>query len=196
VHALLFGRAPQEIKIHVASFEGGYNAYSSRKVWSRRNLRDSICTSLAGRAAELLVFGPELASSGAESDLRKATETAARMMRHLAHGARIGRCDVSSDSEDNLCTDVEASNAPIEALLQAEHARATELLQSHRPALLALVDELMDQGQITPARFAAVVGLPLETPEDALDPYAQRLAAFRRVRPSTPASERSWWLTS
>src|SRR5262249_46994175 len=33
VHAVLFGRAPQEIKIHVASFEGGYNAYTSRRVW-------------------------------------------------------------------------------------------------------------------------------------------------------------------
>ncbi|MBB2484725.1 AAA family ATPase [Mitsuaria sp. WAJ17] len=184
VHALLFGRAPQEIKIHVASFEGGYNAYSSRKVWSRRNLRDSICTSLAGRAAELLVFGPELSSSGAESDLRKATETAARMLRHLGHGPRIGRSDVATDSEENYCTDVESSNAPIEALLQAEHARATGLLQAHRQALLSLVDELIQQGQLSPARFAAVVGLPLDRPEDALDPYANRLARFRRERPA------------
>jgi ATP-dependent Zn protease len=179
VHAILFGRAPQEIKIHVASFEGGYNAYTSRKVWSRRNLLDSVCTSLAGRAAELLVFGPDMSSSGAESDLRKATETAARMLRHLGLGARIGRCDVSADSDDNLCTDVEASNAPIEALLQAEHARATELIASHRGELLALVDELMVHGQVTPARFAAVVGLPLGRPEDTLDPYALRLAEFR-----------------
>jgi cell division protease FtsH len=179
VHALLFGRAPQEIKIHVASFEGGYNAYSSRKVWSRRNLLDSICTSLGGRAAELLVFGSALSSSGAESDLRKATEQAARMLRHLGHGSRIGRSDVSVNSEDNLCTDVEASNAPIEALLQEEHARATRLIESHRGALLALVDELMAHGQVTPARFAVVVGLPLGMPEDALDPYAERLAEFR-----------------
>jgi len=182
VHALLFGRAPQEIKIHVASFEGGYNAYSSRKVWSRRNLLDSICTSLAGRAAELLVFGSELSSSGAESDLRKATETAARMYRHLGHGSRIGRSDVCTDSENNLCTDVEASNAPIEALLQAEHMRATKLIETHRGALLSLVDELMDQGQVTPARFAQLVGLPLGRPADALDPYAQSLAAFRVER--------------
>lgn len=179
VHALLFGRAPQEIKIHVASFEGGYNAYSSRQVWSRGNLLDSICTSLAGRAAELLVFGPELSSGGAESDLRKATETAARMVRHLGHGPRIGRSDVSANSEDNLCTDVEASNATIEALLQAEHARATRLIETHCDALLALVDELVAHGQVTPTRFAAVTGLPLGRPEDALDPYAQRLAAFR-----------------
>jgi len=182
VHALLFGRAPQEIKIHVASFDGGYNAYTSRKVWSRRNLLDSICTSLAGRAAELMVFGPEMSSSGAESDLRKATESAARMLRHLGHGARIGRTDISTDSEDNLCTDVEATNAPIEALLKAEHARATRLIETHRGALLALVDELMEQGQVTPARFAAVVGLPLGKPEDALDPYAEKLAQFRRER--------------
>lgn len=179
VHAVLFDRAPQEIKIHVASFEGGYNAYTSRKVWSRRNLLDSICTSLAGRAAELLVFGLELSSSGAESDLRKATETAARMVRHLGLGARIGRIDVSTNSEDNLCTDVDASNAAIEALLQTEHARATKMIETHRGALLALVDELMAQGQITPARFAEVVRLTLGAPEDALDPYAQSLAAFR-----------------
>ena len=179
VHALLFGRAPQEIKIHVASFEGGYNAYSSRKVWSRRNLLDSVCTSLAGRAAELLVFGAGLTSSGAESDLRKATETAARMLRHLGHGPRIGRSDVSVDSDDNVCTDVEASNQPIEALLQAEHARATRLLTTHRGALLALVDELIDHGQVTPSRFAMLVGLPLGMAEDALDPYEERLAEFR-----------------
>ena len=183
VHALLFGRAPQEIKIHVASFEGGYNAYSSRKVWSRRNLLDSICTSLAGRAAELLVFGPELSSSGAESDLRKATESAARMLRHLGHGSRIGRSDVCAESGDNLCTDVEASNAPIEALLQAEHARATRLIDTHREALLALVDELTAHGQVTPARFAVVTGLAVGQPEDALDPYAASLAAFRGEGP-------------
>lgn len=183
VHALLFGRAPQEIKIHVASFEGGYNAYTSRKVWSRQNLRDSICTSLAGRAAELLVFGADSSSSGAESDLRKATETAARLVRHLGHGDRIGRIDVSVNSEDNLCTDVDASNAPIEALLQSEHARATQMLEGHRGALLALVDELMAHGQVTPARFAEVVGLPLRAAEDALDPYAAKLAAFRQLRP-------------
>ena len=179
VHALLFGRAPREIKIHVASFEGGYNVYSSRKVWSRRNLLDSICTSLAGRAAELLVFGPDLSSSGAESDLRKATETAARMLRHLGHGPRIARSDVSVDSEDNVCTDVETTNAPIQALLQTEHARATQLLGNHRGALLAVVDELLEKGQVTPLRFGTITGLHLDRTEDALDPYAQNLAAFR-----------------
>lgn len=120
-----------------------------------------------------------MSSSGAENDLRKATETAARMHRLLGHGERIARTDLCTSSEENFCTDVEASNAPIEALLQAEHARATQLLDTHRGALLALVDELMAQGQVTPGRFAAVTGLALGRAEDALDPYAERLAEFR-----------------
>lgn len=179
VHALLFGRAPREIKIHVASFEGGYNSYSGRKVWSRRNMLDDICTSLAGRAAEHLVFGEDLASSGSESDLRQATVSAARMLRHLGFGDRIARVDVVQDSEANLCTDVEPSNAAVESLLQAQHARAMELLAQHRDSLLALVDALTAHGEVSPSRFAEVTGLWVDTPEDALDPYAQRLARFR-----------------
>lgn len=101
------------------------------------------------------------------------------MLHHLGHGARIGRSDVSADSDDNVCTDVEASNAPMEALLQGEHAARHGLLELHRAALLALVDELMDQGQISPTRFSALVELALGMPEEALDPYAARLAAFR-----------------
>lgn len=179
VHALLFGRAPREIKIHVASFEGGYNSYSGRKVWSRRNMLDDLCTSLAGRAAEHLVFGEDLASSGAESDLRKATESATRMLRHLGFGDRVARVDVVQDAEVNLCTDVEPSNAAVEALLQAQHARALDLLAQHRDSLLGLVDELTAHGEVKPVRFAEVTGLTLDTPQDALDPYAQQLARFR-----------------
>ena len=62
-------------------------------------------------------------------------------------------------------------------------SRATALIEAHRDALLALVDELMEQGQVTPARFATLVGLPLGKPEDVLDPYAQRLAEFRVEKP-------------
>ena len=181
VHAQLFGQAPREVRINVASFEGGYNAYASRKAWSRQNLLDSICTSLAGRAAELIVFGEALCSSGAESDLRKATATAARMQRYLGHGQRIAHTDVTTSSEDHIATDVEATNATIEATLQEQHARATRLIESQRRELLLIVDELLVAGQIAPARFAELLGLPAPR-DEALDAYASRLASFRHPR--------------
>jgi hypothetical protein len=48
----------------------------------------------------LLVFGANLNFNGVESDLRKATETAARMARHLGHGDRISCMDVSTNKRE------------------------------------------------------------------------------------------------
>lgn len=62
IYSLLFGRSPQEIKINIASFEGGYNSFSSLKARTRQNCLDMICVGLAGRQAEELVFG-EMASA-------------------------------------------------------------------------------------------------------------------------------------
>ena len=105
------GRAPKEVRINVASFNGGYVRGGNEKAWSRRMWRDDICVSLAGRAAEHLVFGVEASTTGAEGDLRHATAEAMRAVRHFGFGTRLGRTDVTSDSDDNLNTDVQPTNA-------------------------------------------------------------------------------------
>lgn len=187
-YGLLFGRAPQEIKINVASFEGGYNSYEDRKAWSRQNLRDRICVSLAGRAAEQLVFGEEACTSGASQDFRQATAYAAQYVRHYAFGTRLSRTDVANDAEDNLNTDLKATNPEIEALLAQEHARALALLEAHTPAFMAVVDALMREGSVAPSQLAEMLGLPAGTAE-ATDAYAALLAAFkaRRLPGAAPA---------
>jgi hypothetical protein len=65
---------------------------------------------------------------------------------------------------------------------KTEHARAMDLIGTHRGALLALADELLDCGLVRPAQFAALVHSPLDRPEDALDPFAKELAKFRLSR--------------
>ena len=180
VYALLFERAPREIKINIASFEGGYNSYAPRKAWSRQNLLDSICVTLAGRAAEELVFGPGHGTTGAEGDLQKATASAARFVRYLGFGESISRVDVSTGSEEHLNTDVRATNPAIETLLAQSHARAAQLLRAHQGALLRIVDALLQHGSIAPEAFSALLGLSVPAgDEELLEPYAQQLAAFR-----------------
>ncbi|GER10750.1 AAA family ATPase [Variovorax boronicumulans] len=195
VYALLFGRAPQEIRINVASFEGGYNSYVKRKAWSKRNLLDSVCVSLAGRAAERLVFGESGCTTGAERDLMQATATAARHVRHLGFGTRWSRTDVTTDANDNLNTDVAATNREIEAILAREHTRALGLLEAHASAFMAVVDALMAQGSIAPDELAGLLGLPLapaapagaaEAAVEPLDAYADQLEAFKAR--GTPAA--------
>ncbi|WPH11634.1 AAA family ATPase [Variovorax paradoxus] len=184
-YGLLFGRAPQEIKINVASFEGGYNSYEQRKAWSRQNLRDRICVSLAGRAAEQMVFGAQACTSGASQDFRQATAYAAQYVRHFAFGTRLSRTDVANDAEDNLNTDVEATNPEIEALLAQEHARALALLEAHAPAFMAVVDALVREGSVAPAQLADMLDLPAEA-GDSTDAYAALLATFKARRMDGP----------
>ena len=178
-YGLLFGRAPQEIKINVASFEGGYNSYEQRKAWSKENLRDRICVSLAGRAAEQLVFGEQACTSGAVQDFMQATACAAQYVRHFAFGTRLSRTDVANDPGDNVNTDIEVTNPEIEALLAQEHARALALLDAHTPALMAVVDALLREGSIAPAELAAMLELPDPAAGAATDAYAALLASFR-----------------
>ncbi|WP_418125732.1 AAA family ATPase [Variovorax sp. 160MFSha2.1] len=181
-YGLLFGRAPQEIKINVASFEGGYNSYEQRKAWSKENLRDRICVSLAGRAAEQLVFGEQACTSGATQDFMQATANAAQYVRHFAFGTRLSRTDVANDPGDNVNTDIAATNPEIEALLAQEHERALALLEAHTPALMTVVDALLRDGSIAPAALAAMLGLPDPGSGEAnaaTDAYAALLAGFR-----------------
>ena len=191
LYCVLFGRAPQEVKINIASFEGGYNSFAGLKVTTRQNALDMMCVGLAGRVAEELVFGEMACTTGAEQDYKQVTAEAARYVRHHGFGARISRTDATVEMDHHINTDVEPSNAAIEALLQSQYQRAQNLLQRHRAALGALVAALMDHGMIAQDEMQALMaaqGLALAvqqapaSPDDTLvlEPFAERLAQFQR----------------
>ena len=191
----LFGHAPQEVKINVASFEGGYNSYVRMKAESRQSCLDRICVSLAGRAAEALVFGEDACTTGSESDFKKATALAARFVRHFGFGGRLSRTDVADGANEHLNTDVEPTNAEIEALLAQAYARARELLAADSALLLQIVDELLAHGQVSKERMAGLLGVGIAREERMLMPYAEQLQVFslqhelmRRVRGEEQAS--------
>lgn len=172
IYAVLMGRAPQEVRINVAWFNGGYMRGGNEKAWSRRMWRDDICVSLAGRAAEHLVFGVEASTAGAEGDLRHATAEAMRYVRHFGFGTRLGRTDVISNSDDNLNTDVQPTSAEAEALLAAELARAATLLQEHGTAFRQLVRQLLADGAVPAATFGQVTVRVDDAQGDANGPEA------------------------
>ncbi len=189
-YCVLFGQAPQEVKINIASFEGGYNSFAGLKVTTRQNALDMMCVGLAGRVAEELVFGEMACTTGAEQDYKQVTAEAARFIRHHGFGERISRTDVTVELDNHLNTDVEPSNAAIEALLQAQYRRAQALLRQHQDALGRLVEALTDHGMIAQPEMQALmaqsgvaIAVPAATGADEtliLEPFAARLAAFRQ----------------
>ncbi len=178
VYGRLYGHAPQEVKINVASFEGGYNSYVRMKAESQQNCLDRICVGLAGRAAEALVFGDSACTTGSESDFKNATALAARYVRHFGFGSRLSRTDVTHDRDDNLNTDVVPTNAEIETLLAQEYARAQAVLKTEVALLLQIVDELLAQGQVSQHKMAALLGVRVARDELMLMPYADQLEVF------------------
>jgi Peptidase family M41 len=181
-YACLFGHAPQEVKINVASFEGGYNSYVRLKAQSRQNVLDRICVSLAGRAAETLVFGPDACSSGSYGDIKQATEAAAQFVRHYGFGTRLSHTDNSHDMNDNVNTDIEPTNVQIEMILAEQFERACALMRQRSGLLMQIVQELMANGQIAPASMVQLLSphIPVRLAADdvLLVPYAEHLKVF------------------
>ena len=178
VYGRLFGHAPQEMKINVASFEGGYNSYVRMKTMSQQNCLDRICVSLAGRAAEALVFNEGACTTGSESDFKSATALAARYVRYYGFGSRLSRTDVTHETEDDINTDIAPSNLEIESLLAQQYARAQALLKADASLLLHITQALLADGQIAKEHMAALLGVPLAQGDYMLVPYAEQLSVF------------------
>lgn len=191
LYGVLFGHVPLEIKINVASFDGGYNSYTSLRSESRRNLLDAICVSLGGRAAEAMVFGDEACTTGAEHDLKQATADAAQFVRHYGFAGRLSRTDVTHEMDDDVNTDVTPTNEAIEALLQAQYARAMQLLQAHSTVLLRITKTLSEHGELPREALAEWLGLEVTSKPSVLEPYADRLAAFAQRQATMGQLERT-----
>jgi DNA polymerase III delta prime subunit len=178
VYATLFGQAPQEIKINVASFEGGYNSYTRPKAESRQNILDRICVSLSGRAAEQMVFGSQACSSGSYYDFKQATNAAAQFIRHEGFADQLSHVDVSTNAQDDIKTDIAPTNAKIEAVLQKQMLRAQQLLIEYKAAFQAIVQLLMVHGQVSPQQMAELLGVSIASEGSTLTAYASLLEAF------------------
>jgi len=182
VYGLLLKQVPLEVKINVASFNGGYNSFLPLKAESRRDVLDQICVGLAGRAAEALVFGPEACTTGAEQDLRQATAEAARFVRTYGFAGRLSRTDVGCDPDCEVNTSVAATDEAIEQTLVTQYNRAQRLLQEQATLLAKIADALMREGEVARGRLAGMLGLELTGEEVVLTTYAQRLEAFTRLQ--------------
>lgn len=185
-HALLYGlllkQVPLEVKINVASFDGGYNSYLPLRAKSRRDVLDTICVSLGGRAAEALVFGPGACTTGAEQDLRQATAEAARFVRVHGFAGRISRTDVARDEDCEVNTALAETDAMVERILVAQYNRAQRVLQDNADLLSAVANTLQRDGEFKREALAQLLGLEVSDEPAVLSPYARRLEEFAKGR--------------
>jgi len=179
-YALLFRRPPQEIRINMATFVGGYNSFNGLKAKTRRNFLDDVCVSLAGRAAEEMVFGVDAVTSGSAGDLKQATSQMASFIRHSAFGEHISHVDVSTQADENINTDVFSTNSEIEAGLRTQYKRACILLEDNKSVFLRMTRALAEGGELGPEQIRQWLGLADEPQRDVIEPFEAKLEQFAR----------------
>ncbi|HEV2755554.1 MAG TPA: ATP-dependent zinc metalloprotease FtsH [Actinomycetota bacterium] len=125
-----------------------------RYLMSEPELRDRIAVLLGGRSAEELVFG--YATTGAQDDLKKATEIARRMVMEFGMSEKVGPMNLASDgarflspafrrSEDVSDETEVAIDREVKAILFEGRDKARAILTERRHDLDVLAEVLLEK---------------------------------------------------
>jgi cell division protease FtsH len=164
-----------------------------RYLMSEPELRDRIAVLLGGRSAEELVFG--FATTGAQDDLKKATEIARRMVMEFGMSEKVGPINIAEQGprflgpafrrSDEISEETETViDRETKALLLEGQQKARAILKDHREDLDGLADILLEKEtldtQDLEAHFSGEgktekLGPPTkELPGDGREPVAPR----------------------
>ena len=144
---------------------------ADRYNYSEAYLRARIVLAFGGRAAELVVYGN--ITTGAENDLKQATEMARAMVTRFGMSPEVGQISLSGSDEGNYLDDSMAGSgraAISEATAQAvdkairkitddSYARAIRLLSDNRDKLEALTQALLREDSLDERQINAITGL-------------------------------------
>lgn len=137
--------------------------FTRRKV----ELMHSLAQALGGRVAEEIVLGEF--TTGAESDLKKATDVAKRMVMRWGMSEKLGPRTFGSgedmpflgrdfhsdpDYSEDIAREIDAE---IHSIIETAHATATEILTSHRDELERLADVLIERETIDADQFVRLL---------------------------------------
>ncbi|MCI8578320.1 MAG: AAA family ATPase [Lachnospiraceae bacterium] len=158
-HALLSylaGDKPAYLTIVSRGSHGGYMERQSGEkqfLATKKELLNRICTSLGGRAAEIIYYGEdEGVSTGAAGDIRQASGIAYAMLCKYGMDSHIGLCSL----EDESAVTSEVKNC-INAILSTELNRAIEVIQSRRNIIDKLVEALMQKNKLSEQEISSII---------------------------------------
>lgn len=175
-HALVAHLSPQAERLHRVSIIPRGMALGvtqqtpgvDRHILTRTQLRSKLQVLMGGYAAEQVVFGE--ISTGAENDLKQATELASKMVSNFGMSERLGPVYYEHGAEHpflgrRLATDSGTSDATIhvieeetrQVLLDAVSA-ATNQLQARREVLERLVNALLEHETLEAQDLTALLG--------------------------------------
>lgn len=117
---------------------------------SVEQMRAELDVCMGGRAAEELVFGADKVTSGASSDLERATDVARRMVTTYGLSEKIGPVVYSRDDKSTISPETRAViDSEVRVILEDSKLRAMQLLAKHKSKLKRLATSLLDKETLT-----------------------------------------------
>jgi cell division protease FtsH len=165
---------------------------------TRQQIEASLAMAFGGRAAEELVFGRERVTTGAASDIQKATHVARRYVTQWGLSEAIGPIQVG-DNEQELFLGREIQHrrevseqtaqlvdAEVKRVIDRAYERATAVISENLELLHAIAAALLDRETLTREDFLVLVRgekLPPRTPVKATPPTPTQVLEPRRSNP-------------
>ena len=144
-----------------------------RMIVQTEQMLDEMCATLAGRAAEEIIFGK--ISTGALNDLEKVTKQARAMVSVYGLNKTIGNItyyDSSGQSEYSFTKPYSESTAQtidkeIKNIIEGQYQKALDILQKHKEKLIELAELLLEKEVIFKDNLIEIFGpRPFENTED------------------------------
>lgn len=107
---------------------------------TRAQMLSQLDTTLGGRAAEEIIFGPDKITSGASSDLKQATRIATEMVTMYGMSEKVG---LPVMDENISPAKKEIIDDEVKRLLNESYERAKNILKSHQNELKLLAEALL-----------------------------------------------------
>ena len=175
-HALLAALLPNADPIHKVSIVPRGRAMGvtqqlpegDKYIFSKEYLLDRLAVMMGGRTAEDLVF--QSVSSGAQDDLKQATQLARKMVLDWAMSEKLGPVALGS-RQDHVFLGEEIGkpkeyseetarevDMEIKNILNQAYEKALSILKAHRDELDRIADELMEKEEISGDEVLRLIG--------------------------------------
>ncbi len=123
---------------------------------SKIELENIITSNLGGRIAEELIFGKNNTTTGAENDLRNATQLAHSMVTKWGYSEKLGLL-YSADKELDFISD-RAIESEVRLILHTAYKKAHDLLTKNKDKLHKLATALLEQETLDNQQVAEILG--------------------------------------
>lgn len=157
VYALLNKLAPTQITCNTAGDDALGFIGLHKSVATKEGIRNNITATMAGRAAEIIVFGKKKTTTGAAGDIKSATANASGYFRKFGFGDSVSHLSTpQADGGVHFNQTLGDSDKHIEELVSNSLTQAIELLQANAMYLRVIIKALFEKKSLTPDEFVEI----------------------------------------